>query len=369
MRKVPVPMVVAIDPVLRDAAITGLLCDLPGAVAVRWDLLPGGGFRRVVLAFGVVLEDRVVTADIDCSSCAVQDDLFGTVARLVEAGGCTAVVTAPPVGTEPLALSRGLALAVGGGAGFRPGLRAVRPASVVAVVDSSRVVRDLLGEVLVAEAWPLVAGEDNRAVGEVLAHQVEYCDQILTTSGSTPVGEALLDHLARPDAQRRLRVEDVDASSVIASHHNTWVAGDAVAPVHACPTGAQDRAGVWTLDLRSDRPVHPGRLVERIEEIGGVPVRGRGSFWVPTRPGTVCAWDGAGGQLSIGGTGDRWPGPPRTRLVLTGVTGDGDLVADRDQVRAVFTDVLLTDAELALGRAHWERVDDGMDEWLGSRTE
>lgn len=52
--------------------------------------------------------------------------------------------------------------------------------------------------------------------------------------------------------------------------------------------------------------------------------------------------------------------------MLTGVTGDGDLLADRDPVRAVFTDVLLTDAELALG--HWERVDDVMDEWLGSRT-
>lgn len=367
-RAAPVPLVVGIDPVLRDAAVTALLCDVPDAVAVRWDLMPDGRLHRVVLAFGDLVEEAEVSPDTDCASCAVREDLLATVARLVERGTYSTVVAALPVAVEPLPAARGLGIAAGGGAGFRPALRAVAPATVISVVDSSRLVRDLLGDTLVAEAWPLIADDDERAVGEVLAHQIEYADLVLTSGGPTPVGDALLDHLARPGARPRRRIEDIDADSVLATRHDTWAAGDAVDPLHACPTGARDTAGVWTLDLRSVRPVHPGRLVDRIEELGGVPVRGRGAFWLPTRPGTVCVWDGAGGQLSIGGAGDRWPGRPLTRLVLTGLTADGELGADRRRLREVFADVLLTEAELSLGPDHWDTVDDGMDQWLGSRT-
>ncbi|NED95650.1 cobalamin biosynthesis protein CobW [Phytoactinopolyspora alkaliphila] len=42
----------------------------------------------------------------------------------------------------------------------------------------------------------------------------------------------------------------------------------------------------------------PGRLMRSIEQLGTGRVRARGRFWLPTRPQTLCLWDGAGGQSS-----------------------------------------------------------------------
>ena len=65
----------------------------------------------------------------------------------------------------------------------------------------------------------------------------------------------------------------------------------------------------------------------------------RGCFWVPTRPGKIQQWDGAGGQLSIGHHGTWGRRTPFTRLVLTGLgPTPGDLVP-------AFEEMLLTPAE------------------------
>lgn len=127
------------------------------------------------------------------------------------------------------------------------------------------------------------------------------------------------------------------------------------------PTGAADREGVWTVDLRSPRPLRPVRLTERIEELGVGRLRGRGHFCLPTRPDTVCAWDGAGGQVSIGAIA-RWARRrPQTRLVVTGVDP-----VDRCRVEDAFRAVVMNPAEYA-SRAAWPGLDDGLDTWLGER--
>jgi G3E family GTPase len=67
------------------------------------------------------------------------------------------------------------------------------------------------------------------------------------------------------------------------------------------PAHAGDRS--WTLELHTPRPLHPERLLERIEELGAGRLRARGVFWVPNRPDSACLWDGAGGQLAVGDLG------------------------------------------------------------------
>jgi G3E family GTPase len=119
-----------------------------------------------------------------------------------------------------------------------------------------------------------------------------------------------------------------------------------------------DADGVWTLDLRSWRPLHPERLRHRIGDLGGGARRSRGRFWLPTRPSTTCCWDGAGGQLSIGSVGPWLGNQPSTRLVVTGID-------DPSRVEAAFDEVLLSDAELAKGLSRWQGTDDGFDPWLG----
>ena len=130
---------------------------------------------------------------------------------------------------------------------------------------------------------------------------------------------------------------------------------------NASPQRDADLVGrdVWRLDLRSDRPLHPGRLLTEIETIGGGPRRSRGCFWLPSRPGDVCVWDGAGGQVSIGHLSSWGLKDPLTRIVVTGLD---DGAAD---IRAAFDACLLSDTEIAHRGTFWEVGEDGLEPWLG----
>jgi hypothetical protein len=65
--------------------------------------------------------------------------------------------------------------------------------------------------------------------------------------------------------------------------------------------------------------------------------------------------------LSIGDAGG-WQGfSPSTRLVFTG------LDHDQRRIQRAFGEILLTDAEIALGQRRWLDLDDGLDPWLGER--
>ena len=61
MPPVPVLTVTSLDPVLRDATASGLLCDLPGSVVLRHDLTPDGLLHRAVPAAEL---DDAVAAEI-----------------------------------------------------------------------------------------------------------------------------------------------------------------------------------------------------------------------------------------------------------------------------------------------------------------
>lgn len=123
------------------------------------------------------------------------------------------------------------------------------------------------------------------------------------------------------------------------------------------------RHGTWTLDLCSQRPFHPERVLENIERLGAGALRGRGCFWLPTRPASVCQWDGAGGQVSIGTIAETGPELPRTHLVVTGI---GD--ADRKRVQGAFARSLLSAREWERGLLPWMGRADGFSPWLGDRS-
>lgn len=108
--------------------------------------------------------------------------------------------------------------------------------------------------------------------------------------------------------------------------------------------------------MRCSTPLHPGRLMERLEALGSGRIRSRGHFWLASRPELVCAWDGCGGQVSIGPLGEWEELHPRgTRLVVTGVDP-----LDRARVRTAFAEIIDATATDTDRPAH-----DGFDPWLG----
>lgn len=382
MSPVPVVTLASLDPVLREAAADGLLCDLSDAVVVRHDLIihvagdSSGHLRRVVYDRTCVYEDVLLPLEHACLSCALREDILPVLDRLARTP-VGAVVLALPVAAEPLTVVRTIA--------ERDPSR-LRAANTVTVLDAGTLERDLLGDDLLHERGLPVGGEDRRAVGEVLAHQVEFSDVLLTPVPAQDRAGALLDHLLSRGARRQL-LHEVDADSLLGAP----IAGPVVHrgdPRRVEPTGHGDRAGVWTVDLRSWRPMHPQRLFDSLPALGSGPWRGRGHIWLPSRPHVAVAWDGAGGQLSIGGIGSWGPDVPTSeqteaaldgfsepahvregaltrgsRLVVTGAGGDPNAL------RATFESALVTERELARGLDWWAARPDGFDDWLGEQVE
>ena len=365
----PVTVVTSTDPVSRDLATAAVVCDVPGAVVLRYDLGPHGsdGLRRVVSDLSGVVEDVVVPLEHACLGCAQRDDVLPTVAAVAASGRWSALVLALPVGADPAPLLQALCTE-------EELRRAVTVRGVVATAPAAHLLDDLLGDALLSERGLALGEDDDRAVGEALAQQLDEADLVLTDGPPDQRTRSLLAHLCGPAvAVRSLQQADgAQLTTPLGASHRTGARAD---PRSARRQPVPDANGVWTVELSSPRALHPARLLERIEDLGAGRLRARGTFWLPTRPGTVCAWDGAGGQLSIGDIGrvDLVPsgvspdgvspgaGERRTHLVVTGTEPD-----ERERLRRAFADVLTTPAEEA--RAQDAAVDqggDGFEAWLG----
>lgn len=344
--RVPVVTLAGVDPVLLASAAAGLLLDLPGAVVVH-HRPAGGGVRRLVTDATGVIEDEPVALDHPCVACALREDLVPVVERLVASGRWGAVVLHLPAAAEPAPLLEQL----------RQAGPAVAGCAVV--IDPAALEPDLFGDDLLVERDLVLSEHDRRAVGEVLVHQLDVADAVLVSAEPDGRQRAVLDHVAAGRPSLLGLLETATAATLLAP--GDPAGPGRVDPGHVVAHRPEDRHGVWTVELVSWRPLHPGRLRERVAELGGGTLRGRGTFWVPSRPGTVLAWDGSGGQLAMGATGS-WAGrTPSTRLRVTGVHGGPDAVL------AAFEAVLLTDREVARGR--WVGPDDGLDDWLGEPDE
>lgn len=352
---VPVLTVCSVDPVLRGSAVAGMLCDLPGAIAVQHDLDPPGPdgtsmLWRTVADPGGVSERRGVSLGHGCLTCAVREDVLPTLDRLADLRP-SAIVLALPVTAEPLPVVRALQHA-------GPRLRA---GAVLTAADARTFAEDLLGDDTLVERGLQLAPDDARTVGETLAHQVEFSDVVLTPHTPDRLALTLLGHLATPGwALDWAPLHDARPAALCRRRRPHDDPRGDLQRVEA--PGAPDEE-VWTLDLDSPRPVHPARLLDRIEDLGSGRLRGRGHLWIATRPSLACGWDGGGGQLSIGSLGP-WTRRPATRLLITG-TED----ADPHRIAAAFDDCLLTDEEYGAGPSRWQHWDDPLNPWLGDIAE
>lgn len=349
---IPLVVLATVDPVLRDAAVFSLLTDLPGTGFVRQDMDPlTDTVRRVVGDADGLVDDVTEPAAHGCPGCVQRENLRPAMEAMTRRGRWSRIVLALPVSGAIAPAARPLA---------DPAIRrqlGIELATVVCVVDVDRVEHDLMGGDLLVDRELGLTASDGRAVGEVLAAQMGHADVVLTT-GTSPVGSTLVDHLRGRRSSRR-DLFDANARELFTARHSAEQAAARIDPGWLSRATTPDANGVWTLDLISERPVHPQRFLDRLPDLAGGRVRTRGRFRVPTRPDRLGVLDGTGGHLSIGDAG-RPATPLATRMVITG-TGPGTGRRHR-----AFTDILLTDRELESG-PDWSTVNDGLDDWLGIR--
>lgn len=349
----PVILVTGIDSAAMAATTISLQWDLPQAVVMEHRLdVETQRLTRLVSDAGGVIEHVYHDLDHACVSCALREDVVPTLERLAASGRWGAIIAHLPVAAEALQVCRVVA--------HHPKAAPhVTIAGVVTALDGPGALRDLVGDDLLRERGLHTAEDDTRGVAEAAAAIVEYADAVVVVGEADETGLDLLRTLSRPGARLELDPSRLDAQALAGGVHDSATTERWVDVVRRGPLPASTCPGVWTLDLRSDRPLHPGRLLDHIEVLGSGPRRSRGCFWLPSRPGSICVWDGAGGQLSVG-AGLLWGrGRPLTRIVVVG-TDD-----DRGALREAFDACLLTDTEIARDGMFWDVASDGLEPWLG----
>ena len=369
LARTPLAVITGVDDLLRDAVVTNALLDEPGRIALRYDVSPDGDLHRLVISADGVHERQLVELEHACLSCAMREDALPILRSLAQDDRWGALLLALPVASDPSTVAPALAAA---DAGFIP-------TSVTTVLDSTSAHEDLLGDDLLSERGLCWGQGDERAVGEALAAQIAYCD-VLIDAAQEPAsaGAELVEHLRSHEQRRLTGVHEFDTSILFRPLYRAEASRRRIDPCTVEPWGGPQEHGTWTLDLTSERPFHPERFLEQVEALGTGELRSRGRLWFPTRPQSICQWDGAGGQVSIGTIAHTHSdndetadvracltpeGLPTTRLVVTGIHAE-----DFDRVREAFAACLLTEVEWARGLEPWLGQEDQLTPWLGARA-
>lgn len=354
--RTPVVLLTGVDTSTLESTMLGLLLDLPRPVAVRHRIdVEAQVLHRTVSDLDGVVEHEEIELEHACVSCAMREDVVPTLERVARDGRWSSVVAALPVGAEAAqvcaVLSWDTRIA-----------RHLRVASVVATLDGRDLVEDLVGDALLRERGQHTSHTDARGVGEVAAAMVEYADSVATGAEAEAAGVDLLRVLARPGVPVHHGTAGLDGSLLVGDlhHHAATLAWSS--PLRQAPVPPVAPGQVWSRTLASPRPFHPGRLLDRLDELGGGRHRSRGCFWLPTRPGRLLVWDGSGGQLSIGAGEPRARRQPRTRIDLAGVG-----VAPA-HLETSFEALLLARDDAAVGSPAWDVAQDGFEPWLGPIT-
>lgn len=351
--RVPVVLVSGIADEPMALATVCLQWSFPQPVVVRHEIDLGRSVLiRMVSDASGVLEKEEIDIEHACVTCAVRHDILPTLERLAATGRWGAIIANLPVSAEPVQVCQLM--------GLDPDIAPhVRVSAAVTALSGLGVLADFLGDDLVSERGIGVQVDDFRGVGEVAASMVEYADVVVAFDGLDARSRDLLRLIARPSALITESLNEMDTKVLHAGIHEHQVTAEWTAHVRTASVAGPSSSYAWALDFRAERPFHPQRLIDAIPDLGAGPHRSRGCFFLPSRPSQVCVWDGAGGQLSVGTSGTWGQREPTTRIVVIGLDDQ------KDRLRRLFSQCVLTDEEIARSGRYWEHPSDGFENWMG----
>jgi len=294
----PVTVLTGVDEPFR-AAVAGNLLAAAGAVGVlvEYDVsgLAEGAVVRIARSATGVIDREVIRMNHPCVSCAMRDSLVPLLVSIAAVERYDAAIVSVPGAGDTQALAEEIARDAAGD---------LRIDAVVTTVDTGSVVADLTGDQLVHDRGIPTAAEDGRAIAEVIVRQLEYADAaVLSADDST--ARALVQAI-----NPRLLVRTTPAGVLGVRLHDPDAAGTEPGSISAPLDGGPAQTLVW----QSDRPFHPERLYDALEDLVAGTARGRGTVWIATQHRNRLSWDSFGTNIAIGVLGpwladlpaDRW---------------------------------------------------------------
>ncbi|GIF16735.1 CobW family GTP-binding protein [Actinoplanes teichomyceticus] len=390
-RRPAVTVLSGFSPAAVQAAARALLIGADRLLAISHDLtgIRHGIVRRTVRSATALIEQSTVEPVHGCVSCTLRDDVLPTLVRLARTCPDSDLLLVLPPAVEPETVATACARCLVDGA---PVTDAVRFDSYVTVVDADRFLGDLASSDDLRDRDLHAADDDHRAVAEVVAHQVEFCDTVILWSrpDTDPVELSRLGTLVHRLAPWAVQVptgttHSLDCTGLTALVHGTGrhdprrpgVLGLALEG-RPIAVHAPSPDGVTSIVFESRRPFHPQRWHDALGTLTGDALRGRGQLWIASQPDAVVGFECAGGGVRMDGLGywlaalpvERWTrtsddrrlaadlgwdpyyGDRRTVLALIG------LRLDAAAITGTLRSCLLTDAELADGMDRWRQLSD-----------
>ncbi|MWA12637.1 cobalamin biosynthesis protein CobW [Streptomyces sp. BA2] len=368
----------------RKETVERLLAAVPGSVALHHDLataVHGTVVRTVRDATGVLSTGEAPLVN-DCACCALREDLVPELERLADSGLTRLAVVELWDSVEPKAMAEVITA---------HGHEGLRLSGVITAVDPALLLPYLGNGDDLMEAGLAAATTDQRTVADTWARQLEYAPVLAVADSPEADDEdrALLAQLhptARqvPISGRDGRGGHGDLAAAALAGFDVEAAAAAQHPSCALlPTDA-DEAGVATLVWHRDRPFHPERLYQALEDLTCAAARSRGRFWLADHPDTLLGWDAAGGALCVESAGPwlaslpdaAWEMVPPVRRAAAALDWHpehGDCCQhlvfvspglDREGLEEVLESCLLTDEEYAAGRDAWKHLPPAFDTLL-----
>ncbi|OBG81903.1 cobalamin biosynthesis protein CobW [Mycobacterium sp. E802] len=310
-------------------------------------------------------EEKLVELTNGCICCTLREDLVEAVGELARQGRFDQLVIESTGISEPMPVAATFSWEFGDG--FRLGDLA-RLDTLVTVVDASTFLTEVVRGDALAEREMTAGPGDGRNVADLLVDQVEFADVILLNKTDLVSAERLgaVEAVVRKLNPRARLLHTahgvVDLGEVLdtglfdplaAAEAPGW--DEEIAEGHTPET---EEYGICSTTFRADRPFHPQRLAEVLEQVRGL-LRSKGFCWIASRPSIAAIWSQAGPNLVIE-PAQYWSGTeitPGQEIVFIGIK------LDQEAVDALLRSALLTDAELAEGEPAWMGYPDPLPAW------
>ncbi|MFG3616776.1 GTP-binding protein [Nocardia sp. NPDC047654] len=310
-------------------------------------------------------EEKLVELTNGCICCTLREDLIEAVARLAREGRFDQLVI------ESTGISEPMPVAATFDWEFEDGFRlgdVARLDTMVTVVDASTFLAEVARGQALAERNLQAGDGDARTIADLLVDQVEFADVLLVNKtdlvGAAAAGavEATVRRMNPRAHVLRTSNGVVDLAEVLdTGRYDPVVAAEAEGWAEELAGGhtpETEEYGIRSLTYTADRPFHPLRLSDALEQLRGL-LRSKGFCWIASRSTLAAVWSQAGPNL-VFEPAAWWSSlevPPGQEIVFIGIK------LDCDKVRSLLDGALLTDAEFAEGPGAWAEYPDPFPAW------
>jgi G3E family GTPase len=335
-------------------------------------------------------EEKLVEMSNGCICCTLREDLLKEVAALAREGRFDYLVIESTGISEPLPVAETFTFQDESGTGLSD---VARLDTMTTVVDAKNFLLDFHSRDLLTDRGQQRDEADARSITDLLIEQVEFADVIILNKTDL----VTLDELH--EVRGHLKALNPGARILETTHGRVPL--DEVLNTGRFDFEKAAQSPLWLKELRGEhvpeteeygirsfvyrrrRPFHPERFAAWIKQRQDGLIRAKGFFWLATRMNFAGTYHRAGVTSSISPAGFWWAAMPkpswpveeesvqqilknwqkpfgdrRQELVFIGAG------MDQNAIERSLDAALLTDAEIALGEALWERMPDPFPQWM-----